>query len=152
VTVARAANGRFLSRKVREAIDCDRSPELTPEQIAEAQAPMPARSAESSTAGSAYAVDGSASRAIPLRRAVAGEHVHRHYRDDGRGYVSHQHRVRSERHSHPTLGLALVSLRWIGFSWTRVGGAVIYVGTVAVYVGLALAALIGWLYFARTIR
>jgi hypothetical protein len=125
VTAIRGADGRFLSPRVRDAIARGRSPDLTPEQIREAAAP------------------------IPLQRAVAGEHVHRHYRDDGRGYVSHQHRVRSERHSHPALGLALVSLRWIGFSWGRLGGAVVYVGTTAVFVGFGVMALLGWWFWVR---
>jgi len=85
-------------------------------------------------------------------RAFAPEYRHRHYRDDGRGLIEHRHEVRSTRHGHPALGLLMVRLTWIGFSWTRAGGFVVYVGTIAVYVGLALMTLIGWLYFARTVR
>ncbi|HEV8670963.1 MAG TPA: hypothetical protein VGS01_09545 [Candidatus Limnocylindria bacterium] len=87
-----------------------------------------------------------------MKRAVAGEHKHRHFEMSGKGVVEHQHRVTSERHSHPALGLAFVSLRWIGFSWPRLGGSVLYVGTAAVYVGLALIVLLGWWFFARTVR
>jgi len=91
------------------------------------------------------------SPAIPLRRAVAGETTHRHFRNDGRGVTEHQHGVRSERHGHPAEGLALVRLRWIGFSWTRAAGSIVHVGTVGVYVGFALMWLIGAWYFTAAI-
>jgi hypothetical protein len=96
-------------------------------------------------------VEGIAVRAIPLQRAVAGEQKHRHFRLDGEGVVEHQHPVRSERHGHPASGLALIGLAWSVWEWRRLGGFVLYVGTVAVYVGLALMALIGWWFFARSV-
>lgn len=122
----RGADGRWLSSKVVEAIKRGRSPDLTPEQICEAAAPLP--------------------------RLIAGEHEHRHFRDDGRGYVVHRHRVRSERHGHPTLGLAFTLLAWPWAGWRRVGGAAVYVGTVGVFVGFGVVLLLGFWHFAQTVQ
>lgn len=80
------------------------------------------------------------------------DHEHRHFRDDGRGYVSHRHPVRSERHGHPAIGLAFTLLTWRWAGWRRARGAAVYVGTVALYVGLAAAALVGLVGFVRVIR
>jgi hypothetical protein len=86
----------------------------------------------------------------PLR-AIAGEHVHRHYRNDGRGYVSHQHVCRSERHSHPGQELAFVHMVWTTWSWHRALGSAIYLVEVLLWVALASSAVLGWFFFVRTL-
>jgi hypothetical protein len=91
------------------------------------------------------------SAAIRPMRAAVGEHVHRHYRNDGRGYVSHQHVCRSERHSHPGIGLALVHMTWVTWSWRRFGGSMVYLAEIVLWVGLGAAAVLGLAIFARTL-
>lgn len=81
-------------------------------------------------------------------RAVYGEHRHRHYDLTGRrGFVEHQHPVRSERHGHE--GLGLVHLAWVAWRWRRLGGIAVSLATVALFVGLTALAVSGWWFFVR---
>jgi hypothetical protein len=79
--------------------------------------------------------------------AAPGRIQHSHLRLDAAGVVRHSHLTRSDWHGHPRQGLGLRSV--VDWSWRRVPGALLYVGTIAVYVGLALMALIGWWGFVE---
>ncbi len=54
---------------------------------------------------------------IPLRRAVQFEEAHAHFEIGGRGWMEHQHVVRSVIHGHPSRGLRAVELSWAAWQW-----------------------------------